>query len=123
MQADPDQLQQALLNLIFNALDAMADGGRLQVSTELLPAHSKIAGLPSNNGEAYVKVVIRDSGVGIPTENMGRLYEPFFTTKPDGTGLGLAITRRIINEHQGMISVQSELNKGTSFSLIFPAQS
>jgi signal transduction histidine kinase len=53
---------------------------------------------------------------------MGRLYEPFFTTKPDGTGLGLAITRRIIHEHQGTIAVQSELNKGTAFTLIFPTR-
>jgi len=59
--------------------------------------------------------------VGIPPENMDRLFELFFTTKPDGTGLGLAITRRIIQEHHGLITVESELNKGTSISLILPA--
>ncbi|MDB6022697.1 MAG: Sensor histidine kinase [Pedosphaera sp.] len=122
IDGDADQLEQALLNLFFNALEAMDADGRLDVSTVLLPPDAKIEGLPAVKGRRYLSVVIRDSGTGISAENMERLYEPFFTTKPEGTGLGLAITRRIIQEHQGIIAVQSELDKGTAFSLIFPAR-
>jgi len=122
IDGDQDQLEQAFLNLFFNAMDAMEPNGRLTVSTLLLPPESRIEGLPAVPGRRYLSVVVRDSGIGIPAENMERLYEPFFTTKPEGTGLGLAITRRIIQEHQGIISVQSELSKGTAFSVIFPAR-
>lgn len=122
IDGDADQLEQALLNLFLNALDAMGENGRLEVSTVLLPPEAKIEGLPAVKGRRYLTVMVRDSGIGIPAENMERLYEPFFTTKPDGTGLGLAITRRIIMEHHGVINVQSEPNKGTAFSLIFPAR-
>lgn len=121
MKGDADQLEQAFLNLFFNALDAMEDNGALEVSTRELPPNAKIPGLRRQKGMRYLEVVIRDSGIGIPAENMGRLFEPFFTTKPEGTGLGLAITQRIIQEHNGFISVQSELSDGTAFSLIFPA--
>lgn len=121
MEGDADQLEQAFLNLFFNAIDATDAGGRLEISTESLPANTTIEGLTAN-GQPYLKVVIRDSGVGIPAENMLRLYEPFFTTKSEGTGLGLAITRRIIHEHQGTITVQSEPDKGTAFTLVFPTR-
>jgi signal transduction histidine kinase len=66
-------------------------------------------------------VTITDTGVGISSENMGRLFEPFFTTKDNGTGLGLAIARRIIEEHHGIIHAESEVNKGTTFSVLLPA--
>lgn len=122
IEGDPDQLEQAFLNLFFNGIEAMEPNGRLDVSTVLLPADAKIEGLPYVKGRRYLNVVVRDTGVGIPAENMDRLYEPFFTTKPEGTGLGLAITRRIVHEHQGIIAVQSEPYKGTAFSLIFPAR-
>jgi PAS domain S-box-containing protein len=122
VDGDADQLEQALLNLFFNALDAMDENGRLEVSTEILPANAKIEGLQPAKDRRLLRMLIRDSGMGIPAENMERLYEPFFTTKPDGTGLGLAITRRIIQEHQGVITVTSELNKGTAFSVILPVR-
>jgi two-component system, NtrC family, sensor histidine kinase HydH len=67
-----------------------------------------------------VRVAIHDDGEGIPPEHLARLFEPFFTTKADGTGLGLAITRRIIREHHGAITVQSEPHKGTTFNLFLP---
>jgi signal transduction histidine kinase len=122
LEGDANQLEQAFLNLLFNALDAMEPEGKLEVATELLPPDSVIDALATMKGRAILRVTIRDSGIGIPAENMDRLYEPFFTTKPDGTGLGLAITRRIIQEHQGIISVESEVNKGTTFSLLLPAR-
>jgi PAS domain S-box-containing protein len=122
VQGDADQIEQALLNLFFNALDAMGDNGRLDVTTDLLPPGTNIEGLPPLNDGHYLRLVIRDNGSGISAETMERLFEPFFTTKPDGTGLGLAITRRIIQEHHGVISVKSEPNQGTAFTLIFPAR-
>ena len=74
---------------------------------------------PSSQTQLWVR--IKDSGVGIPAENMAFLFEPFFTTKQHGTGLGLPITRRIIQEHHGAISVESEPNKGATFSITLPA--
>jgi two-component system sensor histidine kinase HydH len=122
VEGDQDQLEQAILNLLLNSLDAMETGGRLEVLTEILPASARVEGLPPGEDRRLLRVVIRDSGIGIPPQNMQRLFEPFFTTKPDGTGLGLAITRRIIQEHQGVISVASDLNKGTAFSFILPVR-
>jgi signal transduction histidine kinase len=68
-----------------------------------------------------LRVTVQDTGMGIPQENLERLFEPFFTTKPNGTGLGLPITRRIVQEHRGVISVNSELHKGTTFTLLLPS--
>jgi signal transduction histidine kinase len=120
LEGDADQLEQAFINLFFNALDSMQPHGRLAVSTEMLPAGAKIAGFRPAKDLAMVRVAIHDTGAGIPPEHMDRLFEPFFTTKADGTGLGLAITHRIIEEHHGAITVQSELHKGTTFNLFLP---
>ena len=120
LKGDPDQLEQAFINLLFNALDAMKPNGRLAVSTEMLAAETKIGGLPAQKNHPLVRVAIQGQWRGDSPENMDRLFEPFFTTKPDGTGLGLAITRRIIQEHDGAITVHSELNKGTTFNLFLP---
>jgi signal transduction histidine kinase len=68
-----------------------------------------------------LRIVIRDTGAGINAEQMARLFEPFFTTKPNGTGLGLAITRRIIHEHRGVISAESEPGRGTAFQILLPS--
>ena len=120
LKGDPDQLEQAFINLLFNALDAMKPHGKLAVSTEMLEAGTKIGGFSPQKNRPLLRVAIHDNGAGIPPENMDRLFEPFFTTKTDGTGLGLAITRRIIQEHHGAITVQSELHKGTTFNLFLP---
>ena len=120
VNGDHDQLEQAFINLLFNALDAMKPGGQLTVSTEIIPADSRTACLRPHQNGPFIRVAIKDDGIGIPLENMDRLFEPFFTTKPDGTGLGLAITRRIIQEHHGVITVESEAGKGTTLSLILP---
>ena len=68
-----------------------------------------------------LKIQIQDTGTGIKPENLARLFEPFFTTKKNGTGLGLAISHRIVLEHHGTIEVQSEMNKGSMFSISLPA--
>jgi two-component system, NtrC family, sensor histidine kinase AtoS len=117
---DADQLEQCFINLFFNALDALKPNGRLTVSTGLVPAGVKISGLLHDQNHPLLRVIIQDNGTGIPPENMERLFEPFFTTKPDGTGLGLAITRRIIQEHHGVIIANSDLDQGTTFQIILP---
>ena len=104
--ADPNQLQELFLGLITNALDAMGAGGTLQVAVE--------AG-PSEEGKPVIRVVLGDTGSGIPPENLAKVFEPFFTTRSSsgGTGLGLAIARRITREHGGSIRLESEPGHGT----------
>ncbi|HXR04151.1 MAG TPA: ATP-binding protein [Verrucomicrobiae bacterium] len=112
VSGDEYQLQQAFMNLLFNAIEAMGMNGALTVSTE-------IAG--EKPGGRRVRIHIQDTGMGIPRENLPHLFEPFFTTKKNGTGLGLAICQRIIREHDGDITAQSEARKGATFSLSLPA--
>jgi signal transduction histidine kinase len=122
LQGDDYQLEQVFLNLFLNAVTAMGPNGQLIVSTENAPppSTSSEAGRPAT--DQWLGVTISDTGSGIPSENLGRLFEPFFTTKAHGTGLGLAITRRIVLEHHGKITVESELCKGTTFRLWFPVR-
>ncbi|HPZ10654.1 MAG TPA: ATP-binding protein [Candidatus Eremiobacteraeota bacterium] len=103
---DAQQLQQVFLNLSLNAIQAMPEGGRLSV---------KIM-----KSEKYIKIDFLDTGVGIPEENMGKLFTPFFSTRKEGNGLGLAISYRIIENHKGEISVESRLSKGSCFSIKIP---
>ena len=113
IKGDDYQLEQAFVNLFFNALEAMGPDGSLTVATELTTAGQTPA--------PFLRVSVSDTGNGIPPENMRRLFEPFFTTKQNGTGLGLAITRRIVREHQGEISVSSQPDQGTTFHILLPA--
>jgi two-component system NtrC family sensor kinase len=110
---DADQIQQALLAILMNAMDAMPDGGVLKVGTRL--------GGPGEAGERCVEIEITDSGVGIPPEIKGRLFDPFFTTKQDkeSVGLGLAVVQGIVKSHHGNIDVQSEPGK-TTFVMTLP---
>jgi two-component system nitrogen regulation sensor histidine kinase GlnL len=121
LHGDDYQLQQAFVNLFLNAVEAMGPNGTLSVATDLLPP-GPAPGKPADPADpAHLRLTIKDNGIGVSPENMQRLFEPFFTTKPNGTGLGLLITRRIIQEHRGAISVQSELDKGTVFQILLPA--
>ncbi len=104
---DPDQMRQVAINLILNAGAAMESGGTITVGT------SACAG-------GGVEIAIRDEGAGIAPENLEKIFEPFFTTKARGTGLGLAITKRIVEQHFGSIMVESELGKGTTFTVRLP---
>jgi signal transduction histidine kinase len=115
VKGDADQLEQAFINLLFNALDAMKSGGRLSVTTESIAAGKE----GSEKSRSAMRIEIKDDGDGIAPANMSRLFEPFFTTKPDGTGLGLPITHRIVTEHHGTIAVKSHPGKGTAFTLVF----
>lgn len=121
VRGDAYQLEQAFLNLFFNAIDAMGPHGNLHVATRIVPAEDA----PAVNGYAapdgWLEIVVSDTGTGVPPEDVDRLFEPFFTTKPNGTGLGLTITRRIIKEHYGTVQVDTRLNHGTTFTIMFPA--
>jgi signal transduction histidine kinase len=117
---DSRQLQQAFLNLFFNAVDAMDEGGQLVVRTEIVVATEHISKFDPGRREPQLQVEVRDTGVGIPAELVERLFTPFVTTKPSGTGLGLAITRRIVQEHRGRITVESKPGQGTVFRVILP---
>jgi signal transduction histidine kinase len=114
VSADMDQLQQVVLNLLTNAIDAMPYGGRLSLKTEAVQA----------NGQQYVELRVEDSGVGIAPEFMDKLFEPFFTTKTegDGVGLGLAICHGIIEAHGGSIRAESNTVAGTTFIVQLPLE-
>ena len=111
VRGDDAQLQQAFMNFLVNALEAMGTNGVLTVRTEIVGGERR---------ERQLQINIQDTGVGIAPENLDRLFEPFFTTKINGTGLGLAISQRIALEHRGSIRVQSEPGKGSTFSLSLP---
>lgn len=119
VNGDDYQLEQAFVNLILNAVEAMGVGGTLTLDTRLVSPDYLPAALNDAAQPARLCVTISDTGVGIPSENLGRLFEPFFTTKREGTGLGLAITRRILEEHHAAISVESEVNRGALFRVFF----
>ena len=127
---DALRLDQALSNLVSNALDAMPSGGDLRImarKVRLLPSPStaiQVAGkaaqdLPVEPQEC-VRIEVGDTGVGIPEDKITQIFEPLMTTKGKGTGLGLAIARRIVNEHQGNISVRSKEGVGTVFTIDLP---
>ncbi len=106
--ASSDQLQQVFLNLVMNAIDAIPRGGNIYLD---------IIKTDNPNGQ---KVVIRDTGTGISEENMGKLFNPFFTTKEEGLGLGLFICKNIIEDYKGTLNVESELGVGTAFTIWLP---
>lgn len=111
IKANPGEITQVLVNLLVNASHAIEDSGTITIGSQL-------------SGK-QVEIFVEDSGKGIAPEDLGQIFTPFFTTKPvgEGTGLGLAISHRIIAEHGGEIDVQSELGKGTRFTLHFPIKS
>lgn len=118
---DNHQLEQVFVNLFLNAVDATGTNGSLTVETEFISAAPPEIAAPSYVGRPHVCIRVADTGAGIPEEHLNQMFEPFFTTKNHGTGLGLPITRRIIQEHHGRITVESQPNKGTTFSIILPA--
>src|SRR5215216_2116721 len=107
VRGDRERLKSSLSNLAINSLQAMPTGGHLNVSVA--------------REDGYVKVSLRDTGVGISEDALAKIFEPYFSTKQTGFGLGLAVTKTIIEEHQGSIEVNSELNRGTTFVVKVPA--
>ena len=102
---DANALQQVIMNLLTNARDAVGSGGEIAVETAA-----------TANG---VRLIVRDTGRGIPPEILPKIFDPFFTTKAEGTGLGLSISYGIVRDHQGTVDVQSQPGEGTTFVLTF----
>jgi two-component system NtrC family sensor kinase len=108
---DPAQIEQVVLALVINAIDAMPQEGNLWITTRL-------------KSESAVELVIRDDGIGIPVEHLPHIFEPFYTTKEaGGSGLGLAISENIIERHGGTIEVDSVVGQGTTFKIVLPMDS
>lgn len=109
---DPDLLRQVLLNLVLNAKYAMEEtGGELILRTRRT----------QRDGQPWVAVDVIDTGRGIPPAVREKIFSPYFSTRPEGTGLGLATSRRIVEEHGGVLEVESEVGKGSQFSVYLPA--
>ncbi len=111
IQADPERLKEAMVNLIVNACAAMGSGGHITIREE--------TATDASLGKAVI-IHISDNGPGIPAAIQKKIFQPFFTTKEEGTGLGLSIVDRIIRDHQGRVDLFSETGKETMFSLVFP---
>ncbi len=112
---DSELLKQVVLNLVWNAIQAMPQGGKLIISTEIVDG-----GAEFKNETECLKVKFIDSGVGISNKDKKKIFNPFFTTKEKGTGLGLAIVNNIIEVHEGMIEVESSVGQGAAFAFVFP---
>jgi len=106
LNADERYIRQMLINLIKNAMGAIKDGGTVSLATSL--------------ADDFVQILVRDTGTGIPEHLITKIFEPYFTTKIDGTGLGLSLSYKVVKEHGGDIRVQSELGKGTCFTVYLP---
>ena len=104
---DPAQVSQVVINLVINAMQAMPDGGDLTITSQMDPTIRR------------VELLVSDTGVGIPPDNLSKIFDPFFTNKPEGTGLGLAIARQILEKNQASIQVSSKKGKGTAFRILF----
>jgi two-component system NtrC family sensor kinase len=107
IRANPDELAQVFLNLVLNAVDAMPESGTLRVTT-------------GSAEDGFLTAAFSDTGCGIPPENLQRIFDPFFTTKPDGTGLGLSVSAGVVSRHGGTITLQSQVNQGTTFTVRLP---
>lgn len=109
INADPDRLAQTLINLYVNAIQAMPEGGKLTVATKV--------------SKDSLAIYIRDTGGGLPGNDLSRIFDPYYTTKSTGTGLGLAIVQKIVEAHSGKIEVESSGPQGTSFKITLPLES
>jgi PAS domain S-box-containing protein len=110
---DRELLKQMMLNLIFNAMKAMPSQGLLAIRTRNIREKSGCA------QARRLELQIQDTGVGIPSDNLQRIFDPFFTTNKNGTGLGLSVVHQIVERHSGKIRVSSEVNRGTTFTIVF----
>lgn len=110
MVYDPQQIEQVLVNLITNAVQAMPNGGKIRINL--------------SQGDGVIAIAVQDTGIGIPPENLNRIFDPFFTTKPEdqGTGLGLSVSYGIISNHDGRIDVESKVGEGTTFTVLLPVK-
>ncbi len=118
VRADPDHLEQILVNLLLNAYQAMPEGGQCSVISRQCSEDTEHC--PPNT-EHCLLITVQDTGAGIPPENIGQIFEPLFSTKPHGIGLGLAVSKKLAELNGGRIEVKSEMGKGSAFTVIVPA--
>jgi signal transduction histidine kinase len=120
---DPDQMKQVFWNLFINAAQSMSNGGKIkvQLGKGKAPGGTSLFLSSQLRAKEWIKISITDSGNGIALEEKEKIFEPFFTTKESGTGLGLSIVHKIIENHQGSIKVESELGRGSTFTIFLPA--
>jgi PAS domain S-box-containing protein len=118
VEVDPGQFSQVISNLVINAQQAMAQGGSIEICAENVTVGDDNNRLSPGK---YVKIVIKDHGVGIPEENLSKIFDPFFTTKQSGSGLGLATSYSIIRQHGGYIDLATRVGVGTTFFIYLPA--
>jgi two-component system cell cycle sensor histidine kinase/response regulator CckA len=121
---DPNQIHQVLLNLCINARDAMPKGGTLSISTGTVEGASLKSKFPKATATRYVVMRVSDTGIGMDETTRHRIFEPFFTTKGPGkgTGLGLALVFGIVENHEGLVNVESQLGVGTTFTVCLPVE-
>ncbi|MDW7675733.1 MAG: ATP-binding protein [Bacillota bacterium] len=122
VKIDEGQIKQVINNLTINAMQAMTKGGTIWVNAENIvidqeDGDSEIGLEPGN----YIKVSFKDEGIGIPADNLSKIFDPYFTSKESGTGLGLATCYSIIKNHRGLIKVESQVGVGTKFYIFLPA--
>ncbi|HEY7166190.1 MAG TPA: ATP-binding protein, partial [Candidatus Binatia bacterium] len=122
VRADPNQIDQVLLNICVNARDALADGGRLVLTTSVVPGSSLRERFQNVKAQQYACISVTDTGAGMNDETKSRIFEPFFTTKEQGqgTGLGLSVAYGIVTNHGGLIDVVSGPGRGTTFLIYLP---
>ncbi|MGH1363039.1 MAG: two-component system sensor histidine kinase NtrB [Calditrichia bacterium] len=122
--ADGGQMEQILLNLLLNAIDAMPDGGALAIEARRLTLERRQwkGGVTRSGKQPIIRIEISDSGSGIAPEHLEKIFNPFFTTRPEGTGLGLSICNRLVEEHEGTLEVSSREGEGTRFTISLPAR-
>ncbi len=113
ISGDQELLKQMMLNLIFNAMKAMPSQGSLIIRTR------NISSGTASEEPSCLELQVQDTGIGIPPENLNRIFDPFFTTNKNGTGLGLSVVHQIVERHSGRITVSSEVNRGTTFTIVF----
>jgi signal transduction histidine kinase len=114
ISGDHELLKQMMLNLVFNAMKAMPSQGALTIRTRNARPKSKVSGQFGR-----LELQIQDTGIGIPPENLNRIFDPYFTTNKNGTGLGLSVVHQIVEKHSGTIRVSSKVNHGTTFAIVF----
>jgi CheY-like chemotaxis protein len=121
VNGDDGQIQQALLNLLLNARDAMPEHGTITITTDIIHADSStVSRFLSVRPGPFVEILVADTGRGIPRALQERIFEPFFTTKDNGTGLGLSVVYGVMQNHGGFVNLESQEGRGTTFSLFFP---
>jgi len=119
-EIDDGQISQVITNLVINAKQSMTDKGTIEISTDSCELHEN-SGVPLPAGK-YVRIIIRDNGCGIAKEYITKIFDPYFTTKSSGSGLGLSTSYSIIRNHNGFITVESEKDAGSCFTIYLPAR-